>query len=219
MNFATMFCDAASAQAAAQTWGEREAHARSRDNKTGIEKKRPGAKYGVGMSLRLLGLCSLALLISAPAFAAEQFETRLAPSPMTDGQHAANPGEGRARATLDGNRLTVSADFQGLSSSATAAQLYEGQGIAMWGPKAFDLTVTQAAAGTVTGTVTLNAKQVAALRAGHFYVQINSQKAPDGNLTGWLMPPHPFAGEGVPVQGAGFLPQFDVPPIKAKGAR
>jgi hypothetical protein len=35
------------------------------------------------------------------------------------------------------------------------------------------------------------------------YVQINSEKAPDGNLTGWLLPPHPFPGEGVPVAGQG----------------
>src|SRR4051812_31411380 len=167
------------------------------------------------MSLRLVGFCGLfggwALLWAAPSLAAEQFETRLATSPMTDGQHSANPGEGRARATLEGNKLMVSADFRGLSSNATSAQLNDGQGIAAWGPKAFDLTVTPGTSGTVSGTVTLNAKQVSALKAGHFYVQINSQKAPDGNLTGWLMPPHPFAGDGVPVQGAGFLPQYDVP--------
>ncbi len=30
-----------------------------------------------------------------------------------------------------------------------------------------------------------------------------ARKAPDGNLTGWLLPPHPFfAGEDVPVAGA-----------------
>jgi hypothetical protein len=73
------------------------------------------------------------------------------------------------------------------------------------------LTVTQATSGTVSGSATLTPKQAAALRAGHFYVQVNSQKAPDGNLTGWLLPPHPFAGEDVPVSGPGFLPQFDVP--------
>ena len=73
--------------------------------------------------------------------------------------------------------------------------------------------------GTVSGMVTLSSKQAAALRAGHFYLQINSQKAPDGNLTGWLMPPHPFAGEGVPVQGAGFMPQFELPPMNARASR
>ena len=68
--------------------------------------------------------------------------------------------------------------------------------------------------------MTLTARRVSpASKAGYIYVQVNSQKAPDGNLTGWLMPPHPFAGDGVPVQGAGFMPQFDVPPMNAKGAR
>jgi hypothetical protein len=97
-----------------------------------------------------------------------------------------------AKASLNGRQLTVSGDFQGLVTPATTAQIYDGLGIAIPGPKAFDLTVSQATSGTVSGTVTLTPKQAAALRAGHFYIQVNSQKAPDGNLTGWLLPPHPF---------------------------
>lgn len=168
------------------------------------------------MSLRLTGICGLLLLVAAPAGAAEQFETRLSPSPLTDGTRVNITGEGRAHAALDGNKLTVSADFHGLTTSATTAELYDGGGIGIPGPKAFDLTVTPGTAGTVSGTVTLSSKQAAAVRSGHFYVQVGSQKAPDGNLTGWLLPPHPFAGEDVPVQGAGFLPQFDVPKVSAR---
>jgi len=163
------------------------------------------------MALRLGGVCVLALVSAQPVFAAEQFETRLSPSPLTDGTRVNISGEGRAHAELDGNKLTVSADFHGLSSPATAAELYDGPGIAIPGPKAFDLTVTPGMDGTVSGSVTLSSKQVAAVRHGHFYVQINSQKAPDGNLTGWLLPPHPEASQDVPVAGPGFLPQFDVP--------
>jgi CHRD domain len=166
----------------------------------------------MGMALRLVGICVLTLVWAAgPAIAAEQFETRLSPSPLTDGTRINIMGEGRARAELDGNKLTVNADFRGLGSSATTAELYDGPGIGIPGPKAFDLTVTQAASGTVSGSVTLTSQQAAAVRHGHFYVQINSQKAPDGNLTGWLLPPHPNAGQDVPVPGPGFLPQFDVP--------
>lgn len=161
------------------------------------------------MVLRQAVIGIVALLVIAPA-RAEDFETRLSPSPLTDGTRVNITGEGRAKASLEGRRLTVSADFHGLASAATTAQLYDGLGIAIPGPKAFDLTVTQATSGTVSGSVTLTAKQAAALRAGHFYVQVNSQKAPDGNLTGWLLPPHSFAGEAVPVAGPGFLPQFDV---------
>jgi hypothetical protein len=163
------------------------------------------------MALRLGGVCVLALVSAQPVFAAEQFETRLSPSPLTDGTRVNISGEGRAHAELDGNKLTVSADFHGLSSPATAAELYDGPGIAIPGPKAFDLTVTPGMDGTVSGSVTLSSKQVAAVRHGHFYVQINSQKAPPGNLTGWLLPPYADPGQDVPVAGPGFLPQFDVP--------
>jgi hypothetical protein len=156
-------------------------------------------------------MAGLAVLVAACAAHAESFETRLSPSPLTQGTRINITGEGRAQAELDGARLTVTAQFHGLATPATTAALYDGLGIAILGPKAFDLTATQGTAGTISGSVMLTAKQVAALRHGHFYIQLDSQKAPDGNLTGWLLPPHPSAGEDVPVAGAGFLPQFDVP--------
>ena len=162
------------------------------------------------MSFRLCGMSLALLLAAAPAWAAEQFETRLAPSPLTDGTRINITGEGEARASLDGNKLTISGDFHGLAGSATTAELYDGLGIGILGPKAFDLTVTQGAAGTLSGSASLTARQAAAVRAGHFYVQINSQKAPDGNLTGWLLPPHPHLAPDEPVAGPGVLPQFDV---------
>jgi CHRD domain len=164
------------------------------------------------MALRLGGVCALALVWALqPALAAEQFETRLSSSPLTDGTRVNISGEGRAHATLDGNTLTITADFHGLGSAATTAELYDGPGIGIPGPKAFDLTASQGTSGTVSGSVSLTSKQVAAVRHGHFYVQINSQKAPTGNLTGWLLPPHADPGQDVPVAGPGFLPQFDVP--------
>jgi hypothetical protein len=33
----------------------------------------------------------------------------------------------------------------------------------------------------------LSADQVDSLKKGKFYIQINSEKAPEGNLWGWLM--------------------------------
>jgi hypothetical protein len=180
--------------------------------------KNPGGE----MISRHLGInIIVALLAGAPtwvvrasaaagATSTENFETRLSPSPLTDGTRINITGEGRATASLNGNKLTIGGDFHGLVTSATTAELYEGLGIGIPGPKAFDLTVSQVVSGTISGSVTLTVKQASALRAGHFYVQINSQKAPDGNLTGWLLPPHPFAGEDVPVAGPGFLPQLDV---------
>ncbi len=129
---------------------------------------------------------------------------------MTDGTRINITGEGRALVQWDGNILSVSGDFQGLATDATTAALYDGPGIGIPGPKVFDVSVTPGTSGTIWGSLQLTRQQVAELRAGHFYVQINSQKAPDGSLTGWLLPPYPFAGEDVPVAGPGFLPQFDV---------
>lgn len=161
------------------------------------------------MVLRLAGLCVTALLALAPA-RADTFETRLSPSPLTDGTRINITGEGSALVQWDGNILSVSGNFSGLASNATSAEIYDGPGIGIPGPKAFDLSVTQDKSGMIWGSLTLTRKQLTELRAGHLYVQINSEKAPDGNLTGWLLPPHPFAGEGVPVAGPGFLPQFDI---------
>jgi hypothetical protein len=162
------------------------------------------------MNLRLGGISVLALSLAAGGAGAENFETRLSPSPLTDGTRINITGEGKALVQWDGNILSVSGDFQGLATDATTAALYAGLGIGVPGPKVFDVSLTPGTSGTIWGSLQLTRKQVGELRAGHFYVQINSQKAPDGNLTGWLLPPHPFAGEDVPVAGPGFLPQFDV---------
>lgn len=162
------------------------------------------------MVLRQAGILIVALLAAAPAYA-ESFDTRLSPSPLTDGTRVNVTGAGQALVEWDGNILSVSGNFAGLASEATSAEIHDGQGIGIPGPKTFDLSVTPGTSGMIWGSLQLTRKQLADLRAGHFYVQINSQKAPDGNLTGWLLPPHPFPGEGVPVAGPGFLPQFDVP--------
>jgi hypothetical protein len=49
------------------------------------------------------------------------------------------------------------------------------------------LTVSKAISGTVTGTVDLTREQVQSLQSGRLYVQISSEKAPEGNLWGWLL--------------------------------
>jgi hypothetical protein len=168
------------------------------------------------MALRFGGIGVLAFLVLAGPLLtqeawSESFETRLSPSPLTDGTRINIIGEGRALVQWDGNILSVSGNFTGLATGVTTAALYDGLGIGIPGPKAFDLTVSPGTAGTIWASIKLTSSQLRDLRAGHFYVQVDSEKAPDGNLTGWLLPPYPFAGEDVPVAGPGFLPQFDVP--------
>jgi hypothetical protein len=50
-----------------------------------------------------------------------------------------------------------------------------------------DLTVTKATKGSLTGSVDLTPEQVKGLRDGKLYVEIASEKAPEGNLWGWIL--------------------------------
>ena len=96
-------------------------------------------------------------------------------------------GSGRADAVLDGRTLSIAGDFQGLSSPADAARLHRAPP-ARRGPAVFDLDVTEAASGRVSGEVELDAAQIRALRRGEYYVQIATRDNPDGELRGWLLP-------------------------------
>ncbi len=154
----------------------------------------------------MLGLCAM-----TPARAADVFASRLTAVAYDRAMRANVQGDGHVTASLDGRSLTVKGDFSALPSAAVTAKLYSGPGIGVPGPAIQDLQLSGQTDGTVAGTVTLSAAQLAALKRGHVYVQINSQKAPDGNLWGWLLPEHPFPGADVPEQGHGFLPQLDMP--------
>jgi len=90
-------------------------------------------------------------------------------------------------ATLDGSKLTISGTYDKLKSPATIARLHRGyRGVR--GPAFAELKVSGGLKGTITGVVELTQPQVADLGKSLFYVQLHSEKAPDGNLWGWLMP-------------------------------
>jgi hypothetical protein len=89
-------------------------------------------------------------------------------------------------ATLAGSKLTVNGTAEGLRSPATAAHIHRGApGIP--GPAILDLTVTNTTTPTISGTIDLTPQMVEDLKNGQFYVQLSSERAPDGNLRGWLM--------------------------------
>jgi hypothetical protein len=162
--------------------------------------------------LRLIGAPVLATLLTAsPALAADSYQANLGPMPLDQSNNKNMLGRGEATATLDDKTLTVSGSFGGLPSPATRAHLIVGLAIGVPGTESLDLTVSPADSGTVSGTLTVNAKQAAAFRTGKLYVQIDSQKAPTGNLWGWLLPRHFDAAAGEPQAGPWFLPQLDTP--------
>lgn len=97
-------------------------------------------------------------------------------------------GTGMATAELSGTRVTISGTFEGLGTNATTAKLHESKVRGTRGPAIADLTVTKAASGTISGAVNLTPSQVESLKAGRLYIQINSEKGPEGHLWGWLLP-------------------------------
>jgi hypothetical protein len=161
--------------------------------------------------VRSLILAAALLGVANPGLAADIYATRLTAVAYDGAMRANVQGDGQVSASLDGRTLTVKGDFTDLPSAATDVKLYSGPGIGVPGPAIADLQLSGQTDGTVSGTVSLSSGQFSALKRGHVYIQINSQKAPDGNLWGWLLPDHPFPGPDVPVAGQGFIPQLDVP--------
>lgn len=139
----------------------------------------------------LLGAMLLWLAHGAGAQSAqnsEAFHTRLSPVPINIAMMATVAGNGSLTATLSGRQLTIQGTFEGLRSPATTAQIHRApKGIPGPSVPNTDLTVTKAAKGDISGTLELTPDQVTDLRAGRWYVQIQSERAPDGNLWGWLL--------------------------------
>ena len=96
-------------------------------------------------------------------------------------------GVGAVTATLSGSRLSLTGSYEGLSSPATVARIHKAQR-GVRGPAILDLKVSGGAAGTLAGTFDLTPQQVQDVMNGRFCVQLHSEKAPDGNLWGWLLP-------------------------------
>ncbi len=137
------------------------------------------------MRAALLCVCVVTATVSAQT--GKSFRTRLAPVPIDIAMQATIAGSGTVTATLAGPKLTVSGTFEGLKSPATIAKLRRSPVRGVRGPEIFDLTVTQATAGSISGAFDLSAQQMSDLQGGRLYVQVNSERAPEGNLWGWLM--------------------------------
>jgi hypothetical protein len=123
---------------------------------------------------------------NAPA--GETFKARLSPVPIDATMMSTVAGFGSITATLSGKQLMITGTFEGLRSPATTAQIRRGmKGIR--GPVILDLdlTISKAVKGTLSGSVELAPDQIVDLRAGRLYVQLQSERAPDGNLWGWLL--------------------------------
>jgi hypothetical protein len=136
-------------------------------------------------------MMALAIASALPLVASAQapvYRARLSVVPIDIAMQATIAGSGSATATLKGTALTITGTFSGLKTPATVARLHRGPRTAMRGPAIGDLTATAATSGTIGGTIELSKQHVDDLVAGRLYLQLDSEKAPDGNLWGWLLP-------------------------------
>jgi len=116
----------------------------------------------------------------------ETFRTRLSPVAIDTAMVASITGSGTVTAELAGSKLMLAGSFQGLKSPATEASIHQGSLPGVRGNSLFNLTVSKASSGTVSGAFDLNPEQVESLKKGRWYVQVQSENAPNGNLWGWL---------------------------------
>ena len=128
---------------------------------------------------------AVCLVIAAPN--EEAFKARLSTVAMDLSMRANVAGTGSVTARLAGNKLSIAGSFEGLRTPATVARIHVGRVMGVRGAAIFDLTVSGATSGTIGGTVDLNPEQIDNLKKGRLYVQLSSEKAPDGNLWGWLL--------------------------------
>jgi hypothetical protein len=132
-----------------------------------------------------LGMAVLCLS-SVPA-QTPQYRARLSIVPIDIAMQSTIAGSGSATAVLKGSTLTINGTFTGLKTPATVARLHRSPRTAMRGAPIGDLTATAETSGTVSGSLELTKEQIDDLAAGRLYIQLHSQKAPDGNLWGWLL--------------------------------
>jgi len=137
------------------------------------------------MRAACISLVVFGTVVSAQA--GRTFKARLSPVPIDVTMQATIGGSGTASAVLSGTKLTVSGSFEGLKSPATVARIHKSSVRGVRGPSVFDLTVTSGTSGTISGTIDLTAMQVRDLDKGLLYIQLHSEKAPEGNLWGWLL--------------------------------
>ena len=139
----------------------------------------------------MVALAAATVLVTPVHAQTPQYRARLSVVPLDIAMQATIAGNGAVTATLKGTTLAINGTFSGLKTAATVARVHRSPKPGMRGAPIGDLTATSGTSGTITGSIELTRPQVDDLAAGRLYIQLHSEKAPDGNLWGWL-----FAAEG-----------------------
>ena len=142
-------------------------------------------------SMRLVAALMLGLGVGwfgipSAAQSGDTYKTRLSALPADAKTRPDLAGTGTVTAMLSGTKLTVNGTFEGLKTNAVSAKLHNGVVAGVRGPAFADLTITKAMSGTISGSADLNLQQLQNLKKGGIYVQIYTERPPDGTLWGWL---------------------------------
>jgi hypothetical protein len=142
---------------------------------------------------RMAAIAALVTLVTTISLSAQpgQYRARLSMVPIDIAMQSTVAGSGSATASLKGSTLTINGTFSGLKTPATVVRVHRSAKPGMRGAAIAELKATQETTGTITGSIELTKEQIDDLAAGRLYIQLHSQKAPDGNLWGWLLAPEP----------------------------
>ena len=128
-----------------------------------------------------------ALLFSVSPVLAAGYDAELDPVPFDASNRAIVVNSiGNASATLEGSTLNIRGNFSNFTSPATGGSVRIGLAKGVPGDAIGSLTADHATTGHFSGSIKLSSEQVAALKKQAIYVRIDSEKAPDGNVQGWL---------------------------------
>jgi hypothetical protein len=130
----------------------------------------------------------LTALPGASAQAVAKYHARLSRGAIDVAALSTVAGSGAATAEFNGKTLTIAGKFDGLLSPATAVHLDRGVAKGVRGKPVASLQFTGTTEGTISGTIELTSSQLDDLKQGRLYIQIDSEKVPDGNLWGWILP-------------------------------
>ena len=134
-----------------------------------------------------LGAALTFSFVARSAEGTETYKARLTAVPADARTRPTLAGIGNATATLSGSKLSITGSFEGLLSPATMAQLHAAVAAGVRGPVIGELTIAKATSGSLSGSFDLTPQQLENLHKGGLYIQIHSEKAPDGVIWGWLI--------------------------------
>ena len=145
--------------------------------------------------MRLLMLISALFCMTGAASAASYFTGTLSSAQEVPTNSSTAVGFGRVTLNDAETQIMVSLTFSGLSSNQTASHIHTPAAPGVNAPVVFNIGSTGMTSGTFTGlSFAVTPAQVAALKAGLFYLNVHSTNFPGGEIRGQVGADSPFVG-------------------------